>query len=202
MNFGFGLANFLFTFFAIDYIDKKGRRWMLNRSFPNMTWTLLASGLFLLIDQESHKKLRQGLFLTFVFLFTFAYSVGEGPSAFIISSEVFPLFNREVGMSFAVFWNFLGAGLLALFTPSLAYALTKTGLLALFSGLNLVAWTACFYWVPETSKVSLERINYIFEFEMEERFRLRNILRRVYRRLISRQPNNQSIPLQSMGVQQ
>ena len=33
---------------------------------------------------------------------TQAYSVGEGPCAFIISSEVFPLFNREVGMSFAV----------------------------------------------------------------------------------------------------
>jgi hypothetical protein len=33
---------------------------------------------------------------------TQAFSIGEGPAAFVISSEVFPLIVRELGMSLAV----------------------------------------------------------------------------------------------------
>jgi Sugar (and other) transporter len=110
-----------------------------------------------------------------------AYSAGEGPAAFIISSEIFPLTNREVGMSFAVrdcpwkdlrscthtlqvFWNLLGAGILALIAPALAHALTHAGLLGLFSGFNLIAWVAVFFLVPETARVELEEINSICKF--------------------------------------
>ncbi|ETI25563.1 hypothetical protein G647_02337 [Cladophialophora carrionii CBS 160.54] len=180
MSFGFGLANFLFTAFALISIDSKGRRFLLNLSFPNMAWTLLAAGLcFLIPDGDT----RVGLIVFFVLLFTLAYSAGEGPVAFIISSEVFPLVNREVGMSFAVFWNLLGAGILALTAPILAYALTHTGLLALFAGLNLVCWAAVFFLVPETTRIGLEDLNKIFEIRtlMHIKYRI-EILKWVFRR--------------------
>ena len=64
-----------------------------------MAWTLLAAGLCFLIEQE---KLRLALVVFFLLLFTIAYAPGEGPVPFTLSSEVFPLINREVGMSFAV----------------------------------------------------------------------------------------------------
>jgi hypothetical protein len=40
---------------------------------------------------------------------------------------------KEAGMSFAVFWNLLGAGVLALIVPQLTYSLGHTGLLGLFA---------------------------------------------------------------------
>lgn len=80
---------------------QQGRRFLLNLSFPNMAWTLLAAGLCLRISPE-RTSLRLGFFIFFVLLFMVAYSPGEGPVAFTVSSEVFPLVNREVGMSFAV----------------------------------------------------------------------------------------------------
>ncbi|KAF2839531.1 MFS general substrate transporter [Patellaria atrata CBS 101060] len=159
-SFGIGLANFFFTWLAMGTIDSKGRRYLLHFSFPNMAWTLLAAGLCFLIDNDD---LRIGLHILFVFLFFVAYSGGEGPVAFILSSEVFPLVNREVGMSFAVFWNLFGAGILALVSPILAYALTYAGLLGLFAGLNLVSWAAVFFLVPETAQFELEDLNSIFE---------------------------------------
>jgi len=51
------------------------------------------------------------------------------------SSEIWPLLSREVGMSWACFWNFLLAGVLALTVPSLTYEIKHTGVLCLFAGL-------------------------------------------------------------------
>ena len=99
LSFGFGLSNFVFTFLAWGSIDTRGRRWLLNWSFPNMCWTLLGMSLCFLLPADSA---RIGPVSLFIILFTAAYSVGEGPVAFTLSSEVFPLVNREVGMSFAV----------------------------------------------------------------------------------------------------
>ena len=160
ISFGFGLTNHLFTWLAVNNIDRFGRRWLLNRSFPLMAITLLATGLCFLID---HTSLRVGLVSTFAILFTLAYSPGEGPVAFSLSAEVFPLVNREVGMSLAVFWNLLGAGILAFVVPQLAYAIGHTGLLCLFAGLNVVAFALAYLLVPETARIGLEELNDIFE---------------------------------------
>ncbi|MCJ1356359.1 MAG: hypothetical protein MMC33_006354, partial [Icmadophila ericetorum] len=172
MSFGFGLSNFVFTWLAWGNIDKKGRRFLLNWSFPCMCITLLGAALSFLISHD-RESLRLGFIVLFVILFTIAYSAGEGPVAFTLSSEVFPLLNREVGMSFSVFWNLLGAGIVALTVPQLAYALKPTGLLGLFAGLNLVAWALVFFLVPETAQENLENMNDIFEVSTIEHFRYR-----------------------------
>jgi hypothetical protein len=107
---------------------------------------------------------------------------------FAYSSEVFPLLNREAGMSFAVFVNLFGAGVLALVVPQLTRLLAgypdnnldlKTGesrLLGIFTALNVVAFFLIFFFVPETAGatlgsdsaqginyISLEELNYIFD---------------------------------------
>ncbi|KAI9688236.1 MAG: hypothetical protein M1822_001742 [Bathelium mastoideum] len=165
ISFGFGLANHLFTWLAFGNIDKFGRRWLLNRSFPAMAVTLLITGMCFLIDNA---HVRVGLVATFAILFTLAYSPGEGPVAFTLSAEVFPLINREVGMSFAVFWNLIGAGILALVVPQLAFAIGHPGLLGLFAGLNVVAWVLAYLLVPETARIGLEELNDIFEVPTTE----------------------------------
>jgi hypothetical protein len=65
-------------------------------------------------------------------------------------------------MSFAVFWNFLGAGLLLLLVPQLLPQ--PRILLGVFTGLCMLAWVFLFLFMPETKEKTLEEINYICKF--------------------------------------
>ncbi|PLB46431.1 MFS transporter [Aspergillus steynii IBT 23096] len=165
LNFGFGLANFLFTIPAYRYIDYKGRRMLLLCSLAGMCATLACiSGFFRLSDDTA----RIGTVSSFsIVLFTFVYGIGAGPVPFTFSAEVFPLAFREVGMSFSVMVNFLGLGLLVMFVPKLTEAFGSNGnsnLLFLFTGLNALAFALVFFLVPSgTECISLEETNRIFE---------------------------------------
>ncbi|KAF7596889.1 hypothetical protein BBP40_011934 [Aspergillus hancockii] len=164
LNFGFGLANFLFTIPAYRYIDWRGRRLLLLVSLAGMFFSLLAIGFFFRVSEEA---LRLALVSVFAIgFFTFFYGVGAGPVPFTFSAEVFPLAFREVGMSFSVMVNFLGLGLLVLFVPILTNALGQYGesnLCFLFMGLNALAFVLVFLFVPGgTAKISLEEMNAIF----------------------------------------
>lgn len=66
-------------------------------------------------------------------------------------------------MSFAVFWNLLGAGLLLLFVPQITSSWGQMKLLGLFAGLCTLAFCLIFVFVPETTGKTLEEINYICE---------------------------------------
>lgn len=172
MSFGWGVSNFLFTFLAWGTIDRKGRRWLLNLSFPGMAITLLGLGLSFLIPKE-HRDGRIAAIVTFTILYAIAYSPGAGPVPFTASAEMFPLFIRELGMSFAVFVNLFGAGIIALVTPFLAQSLTHAGLLGLFVGLNLIAWLLCYLFYPETARISLEELRAVFDVPLGAQARYR-----------------------------
>ena len=92
-----------------------------------------------------------------------AYSPGAGVIPFMYSSEIFPLINREAGMSFACSVNFVLAGVLALTVPHLMNSLDRTRLLCLFAGLDAAAAFLVWLFVPGTTEVTtLEQMNYIF----------------------------------------
>jgi hypothetical protein len=107
LSLGFGLANFIFTFPVYHFIDKRGRRFLLLSSYPGMILSMLGASLAYNIKDETRQLI---VVVLFMFLFVFFYSWGQGPVPFAYSSEVFPLLNREAGMSFAVFANLFGAG--------------------------------------------------------------------------------------------
>lgn len=157
-SFAFMFLNFAATIIALFYIDKpNGRRMLLNYSFPGMALSLLGSALVLLKPGVRTPVVIAWHFI-FLACFTIAYSAGEGPAAFVISAEVFPLVNRELGMSLAVFWNFLGAGTLAVIAPWLLKELGQFGVLLLFSGTNLLAWFLCSWLIPDTGIEALEDV--------------------------------------------
>lgn len=134
---------------------------------------MLGAGLSFLIPGAS--PAHSPVIGVFIFIFMFFYSWGMGPVPFTMSAEVFPLENRVAGMSFAVFVNLFGAGLLTLFVPSLTNAIGHAGLLGIFAALNVLAFVLVFFFVRETAgaaigggtgamfSVSLEELNYIFE---------------------------------------
>jgi hypothetical protein len=66
-------------------------------------------------------------------------------------------------MSWACFWNFLLAGVLALVVQPLTTALGHPGLLGVFAGLDAVAFVLVWLLVPGTAEVTtLEEMNYVF----------------------------------------
>jgi hypothetical protein len=153
---GLMLLNFIATIPALFVIDSSdGRRRVLNGSFPAMALSLLVSALVLKI---SKRVVAIALHYVCLIVFMIAYSVGEGPAAFVISAEVFPLVNRELGMSLAVCWNFMGAGILAVLAPWLLKKLDQFGVLLLFAGTNVLAWFLCFWLVPSTGQEDLEEV--------------------------------------------
>ncbi|KAI9376361.1 hypothetical protein BJX61DRAFT_530911 [Aspergillus egyptiacus] len=149
LNFGFGLANFLFTipaYWVIDGYYRKGRRLLLLVSLGGMFFTLVAISSFFLLPNDSDARL--GLVSSFtIVIYLFFYGIGAGPVPFTFSAEVFPLAFREVGMSFSVMVNFLGLGLLVCFVPAITHAFERNGnayLLYIFAGLDALAFVLVF----------------------------------------------------------
>ena len=188
LSWGVGLANFLFTIPAYWWIDTRGRRFLLLATYPGMIISMFGACLSFQGASSTGKEARVGIFM---FSFILFYSLGQGPVAFAYASEVFPLYCREAGMSFAVFCNLFGAGLLTLFVPraqvtspepgqAITAAFEKTWnirqerLLGAFVGFNIAAMLLIFFLVPETAGasirkehgklnyMSLEELNYIF----------------------------------------
>lgn len=87
---------------------------------------------------------------TAIFLFMATYSPGEGPVPFTYSAEAFPLYIRDVGMSFATAtcWGF--NFILSLTWPALVEAFTPTGAFCWYAGWNLFGWVYCYFFLPET----------------------------------------------------
>ncbi|KAH8816984.1 hypothetical protein F5884DRAFT_241499 [Xylogone sp. PMI_703] len=157
---GYGIVNFVFAIPAIFMIDKFGRRSLLLSTFPHMAWTLLAAGCCFYIPKSSNAHV--GLIAFFVYIFTAFYSVGEGPVAFVYSAEAFPLSHREMGNSWAISVTFALASALSLTFPLMLNRFTPTGAFGFYAGMNVLVFILVFLFVPDTSRYTLEELDYIF----------------------------------------
>ena len=114
-----------------------------------------------------------------IYLFDCVYSPGEGPVPFTYSAEAFPLYVRDIGMSFAtgVTWflyvlstpserfqltadttshsNFV----VAITFPRLLGAFKPQGAFGWYAGWNIVGFVAILLFVPETKALSLEELD-------------------------------------------
>ncbi|KAF2163838.1 hypothetical protein M409DRAFT_25614 [Zasmidium cellare ATCC 36951] len=160
VSWGFGMTMFVFAIPALYTIDRWGRRNLLLSTFPNMFWTLLATGLSFYLPEGSTARI--GLIAFFIFLFTAFYSPGEGPCAFVYSAEAFPLSHREIGMSFAVATNNFWAAVLSLTFPRMLRSFGATGSFGFYAAMNVVALSLIFLVLPETKERSLEELDHVF----------------------------------------
>ncbi|PWN29515.1 hypothetical protein BDZ90DRAFT_112448 [Jaminaea rosea] len=161
VSIGFGALSWVFTFGANYAIDRVGRRWLNLVMFPQMFWSLLAAALCFLID-ESHKTARVGSIAFFIFLFAVFYAFSAGPVPFAYTAEVFPIAQREQGMSFGVATNLFFASILGLTLFRILGALGSIGTFGLYAGFNLVAWLLLFLFAPETKNRTLEELDQTF----------------------------------------
>ena len=87
---------------------------------------------------------------------------GEGPVPFTYSAEAFPLYIRDVGMSFATSSTWLFNFIVAFTFPRLLTAFRPQGAFGWYAGWNLIGWFLILLFVPETKALSLEELDQVF----------------------------------------
>ncbi|ORY86659.1 and other transporter-domain-containing protein [Leucosporidium creatinivorum] len=156
---GFGALNWIAAAPALYTIDTFGRRALLLTTFPIMSLALLIVALSFLIEAQTA---RTAMTATFVYVHCIAYSPGEGPVPFTYSAEAFPLYIRDVGMSYATALTWLFNFILALTFPRLLDAFTPSGAFGWYAAWNMIGWTLVLFFVPETKSLTLEELDQVF----------------------------------------
>jgi len=149
-----GLINFIFTFVAILFIDKAGRRTLYLIGSMGMVVTLVMLAISFYLKME-------GIFtLICILAFIAFFASCIGPVFWTLVSEIFPNRIRGKAVAFASFtqwiFNFLVVLLFPHFLASVGGA--KTFLFLAF--MSLLQWLFTYLYVPETKGKSLEEIEH------------------------------------------
>jgi SP family arabinose:H+ symporter-like MFS transporter len=147
-----GLINFIFTFIAILFIDKVGRRFLYLIGSMGMVITLVLLAVSFYLKAE-------GIFtLISILLFIAFFASCIGPVFWTLISEIFPNRIRGKAVAFATFTQWIFNFLVVLLFPHFLASVggPKTFLfLALMSFLQLLF---TYIYLPETKGKSLEEI--------------------------------------------
>lgn len=148
-----GVINTVFTFVAIKYIDKVGRRALLLWGVSGMVICLLVIGMLYQFDLTSGPWL-----LIFILGFVACFATSLGPIPWVIISEIFPTKTRGIAMSISIMVLWVGVLLISQFTPILLEGLGagQTFWLFMLNAIFLLIFT--YKIIPETKGKSLEEI--------------------------------------------
>jgi len=165
-----GLIKLLFTMASVLFVDKFGRRRLLNIGVGMMLVALIGMALSFsnsTVDASSAAPVLaapwSNLALASMMLYVAGYQVGFGPIAWVMISEIFPLQVRSRALTLAVWSNF-GTNLLvvASFNSLLALASIQ-GLFVLYAVMSALSLVFINTRVPETKGKSLEQIERLLD---------------------------------------
>ncbi|SMY29771.1 unnamed protein product [Zymoseptoria tritici ST99CH_1A5] len=179
VSLGTGLVNFVFAIPAVYTIDTFGRRNLLLTTFPIMAICLFWCGFSFLIPNRENPdynpinpsedepqfiptQAQLGSVAAAIYVFMAAYSPGTGPVPFTYSAEAFPLYIRDVGMSFATATTWGFNFILSLTWPALEAAFTSTGAFGWYAAWNIFGWVFAYFLLPETKNRTLEELDSVF----------------------------------------
>lgn len=147
-----GLINFIFTFIAIFFIDKVGRRFLYLIGSTGMVITLVLLAISFYLKAE-------GIFtLISILLFIAFFASCIGPVFWTLVSEIFPNRIRGKAVAFATFTNWIFNFLVVLLFP---HFLASVGGVVTFLFLALMSFLQLLFtyrYLPETKGKSLEEI--------------------------------------------
>ncbi|KAG1719873.1 general substrate transporter [Suillus lakei] len=178
-------TNFIFTLFALKYIDIVGRRRIMVFSAPGMVFGLtLASIAFHymtlhtggdLVNGASYSRSWSAIVLLSMIIFVASYATGLGNVPWQ-QGELFGLEVRGIGTSLSTATNWAGNLLIGSTYLSLMAKITPAGAFGFYAGLCLLGWIFCLFCFPETAGLSLEEVQSIFRdgFGIRESQRMRN----------------------------
>lgn len=148
-----GLTNTLFTFVAIRFIDKVGRRKLLLWGVSGMAICLFGVGLVF------HFQLSSGpLLLVFILGFIASFASSLGPIPWVLISEIFPTKTRGIAMSFATLTLWIGVVLITQLTPMLLNGVGGAVTFWIFGANAVLLLVFTYKMIPETMGKTLEEI--------------------------------------------
>lgn len=172
-----GIVNVVFTVLALFLIDKWGRKPLLYLGLAGMAIALFVLGFSFLFHETVGDAL-QWLSLGSMVIYIPFFALTLGPVGYVIMSEVFPTRVRGLGMSVALFFNWVANFVVANTFLSLASALTAEGNQITITGepgpnpggaflvyavIAIIGIIFVLRMVPETKGHSLEEIEQHFQ---------------------------------------
>jgi sugar porter (SP) family MFS transporter len=147
-----GFINFIFTFVAILYIDKLGRRFLYLIGSMGMVITLLMLAVSFYFKME-------GIFtLICILLFIAFFASCIGPVFWTLVSEIFPNRIRGKAVAFASFTQWIFNFLIVLLFPHFLASLGGAKTFLFLAIMSFLQWLFTYLYVPETKGKSLEEI--------------------------------------------
>ncbi len=151
-----GLINFIFTFVAILFIDKIGRRSLYLIGSMGMVITLLMLALSFYFKME-------GIFTLICILSFIAFFAScIGPVFWTLVSEIFPNRIRGKALAFASFTQWIFNFLVVLLFPHFLASIGGAKTFLFLAVMSLLQWLFTYFYVPETKGKSLEEIEQIW----------------------------------------
>jgi len=176
---GTGLVNWIFAIPALYTIDTFGRRNLLLTTLPAMSICLLVTGMafFIPVDGPADHR-RVGLVAVSIYLYMAFYGTGQGPVPFTYSAEAFPLYIRDLGMSYATAVCWLSNFVLAITFPLMLAVFQPQGVFCWYAGWCIIGWVAVFFTLPETKSLTLEELDCVFSVPTTQHasYQLKNLV--------------------------
>ena len=150
-----GLANLMFTFVAIQTVERLGRRFLMLAG-----WVGLAV-IYLLLGASYFFHLQGVVLVVLVVLVVAAigcYACTLAPMTWVVLSEIFPNRIRGAAMSIAVFALWTGCFTLTYTFPLLNAWLGSARTFWLYAAICVVGFVFCRARLPETKGKTLEQI--------------------------------------------
>jgi len=148
-----GTVNTVFTFVAIAFIDKYGRRTLLLWGISGMIICLGGVGLMFHIELSSGPW-----FLLFILGFISSFAMSLGPIPWVLISEIFPTKFRGVAMSISILMVWIGVVLITQLTPILLEGVGGAFTFWIFMFNAIILFIFTFNMIPETKGKTLEEI--------------------------------------------
>ena len=145
-----GVVNSAFTFVAIQYIEKTGRRKLLLIGVVGAFISLAGVGILFALGST--------LIIIPLLFYVASFAFSYGPIVWVIISEIFPTRIRGLAVSIGSFSLMVTGFLITLTNPLLIESIMPSGTFFLYAGLTLPAIWFIWKFVPETKGKTLEEI--------------------------------------------
>ena len=158
--------NFLGSNVAVFFIDKIGRRGILLWSLPGIFVALvgLAASFGMMVLQGFSGG--EYAILAFLLMYIAFFSIGMGPTPWVIISEIIPLEFRSTASSLGTAANWISNFVISM--AFLPMASTSEGLISIWlilASFALISFLWVFVRLPETKGHHLEEITNLFQKE-------------------------------------
>ncbi|HQK36812.1 MAG TPA: sugar porter family MFS transporter, partial [Bacteroidales bacterium] len=167
-----GVVNVAFTILSLFLIDKLGRRKLYFIGLSGLVIALIAMGACFALQATLGDSIKW-ITISLVWVYIAFFAISLGPLGWLIISEIFPLSVRGIGSSIGALSNWLFNGIVAFTFFKIVKALTLPGTAIVLKGEDLGNPAGAFFlyaligilgliwgyfYIPETKKVTLEKI--------------------------------------------